>query len=214
MNVCIINGSGEYRRLFESMGMTVVTSVANADLVCFTGGADVSPDLYGDKKHPHTGNDAHRDSHETVAFKHAQYLNLPCVGICRGGQFLNVMSGGRMYQDVSGHCQSHEIVDTETGETIYVSSTHHQMMMPSDKAMIVATSRGITSHREWFDVQVFRRDVNTEGVEVVYYPHTRSLCFQPHPEFSGASFEGMKKYFYSLLERFKLLQATPVACGC
>jgi gamma-glutamyl-gamma-aminobutyrate hydrolase PuuD len=230
MNVCIINGSSDYRRLFEKMGWTLIPlmsetsrnatssswkiNLKNADLVVFTGGADVSPNLYGDKKHQYTGNDPVRDENESEIFTMALDEGIPMVGICRGGQFLNVMSGGRMYQDVTGHGGSHEIVDAETGETVYVSSTHHQMMMPSKQGKVVATSRGVTSNREWFDAQVFKRDVNTEGIEVVYYDHTRSLCFQPHPEFDGVHFGGMKNYFKSLLERFKMIKTTQVACSC
>ncbi|MNY79889.1 hypothetical protein D3C86_2207250 [compost metagenome] len=31
--------------------------------------------------------------------------------------------------------------------------------------------------------------------EVVYYPDTKSLCFQPHPEFFRADHECFKYYF-------------------
>jgi len=66
--------------------------------VVFTGGADVSPFMYGEKKLSVTCNDEHRDEQEKLFFE--RYTKVPKVGICRGGQFLNVMNGGKMWQHV------------------------------------------------------------------------------------------------------------------
>lgn len=195
-------GNHQYSEMFRALGFEIVNEVDKADLVCFTGGADVTPDLYGDKKHKYTGNDVYRDEKEKRLFEHCFNVSIPMVGICRGGQFLNVMSGGRMYQDVTGHTAPHEIVDLTTGETIYVSSTHHQMIMPSEQAIIVATSINVNSERQWYDNQIFRKDVSNEGIEVVYYSHTRCLCFQPHPEFNSPAYDGMKRYFVEVLNRY------------
>ena len=200
-NVFIIGGGRDYSFLFKHLGLGEVGSVKEADLICFTGGEDVTPSLYGDAAHPWTGNNPQRDAYENQIFKEALALGIPCVGICRGAQFLNVMSGGRMYQHVTEHCHSHSLTDIESGELIYVSSTHHQMMMPSDKAVLVATANE-KGTREWYDGQVAKRDVSKEDYEVVYYPHTNSLCFQPHPEFDSAEFVGMRRYFGDLLSRF------------
>lgn len=188
--------------LFRSLQFSLVTDINHADLVVFTGGADVSPHLYGDHKHPYTGNNPLRDVREQRTYNYARELNIPMVGICRGGQFLNVMSGGRMYQHVSNHTMSHEIVDVITGETVYVTSTHHQMMMPSEKGLIVAVSSGVSSDREWFDQEVFRRDNTDQGIEVVFYEHTKSLCFQPHPEYNNGKDCPMRQYFSDLLGRY------------
>lgn len=201
MKVCIINGSAEYNKLFTSMGHTIVQALHDAELVVFTGGADVSPALYADQQHKYTGNDPARDAKEANIFHQCTALKIPMVGICRGAQFLNVMSGGRMYQHVERHTRSHSIVDLQTGEAVYVSSTHHQMMMPSSEALLVATA-SLGGEREWFDGVVARKDISNQDIEVVYYQHTNSLCFQPHPEFQAAEYEGMKLYFQSLLSRF------------
>ena len=199
--VYICHGSQAYQFLFESLGFTVVDSVDQCHLVCFTGGADVSPDLYGDARHPFTYNDPYRDSVEREVFNKAQQLGRACVGICRGGQFLNVMNGGRMYQHVDRHGVSHELTDLETGEVIYVSSTHHQMFMPAEQAKIVACSY-LGGSREWYEGQVFKKDIADRDYEVVYYEGTNSLCFQPHPEFNRPEYEGMKNYFGSLLAKY------------
>ena len=200
-HVYIEDGSAAYEALFKALGYAITTDFAEASLVCFTGGADVSPDMYGDNAHRYTQNDEWRDAKEERLFAEARAHNIPMVGICRGGQFLNVMSGGRMYQHVEKHTRSHHIVDTRTGETIYVSSTHHQMIMPSPKGVLIATA-GLGGEREWYDGEIARKDVSKEDIEVVWYPHTKALCFQPHPEFISPEYAGMLKYFGSLLKEF------------
>lgn len=201
MRVLIVDGSFAYHALFRSLGFTLVSDLEEADLVCFTGGADVDPRLYDAKKHPATGCDFHRDAREALIFEGARQLNLPMVGICRGGQFLNVMSGGEMYQDVTEHGFAHSLTDLITGETVYVSSTHHQMMKPSKDSIIIAQSINVHSHRQWYEGEVFFRDENDAGNEVVFYPDTKCLCFQPHPEFDRPEYAGMKKYFMDCLTR-------------
>lgn len=199
--VFIANSSPAYAALFMSIGFTPVEHKEEADLIVFTGGADVTPALYGHEKHPRTFNSFQRDEYESEVFHFAKAKNIPMVGICRGGQFLNCMSGGTMYQDVGRHCGSHEITDLTTGEKVFVSSTHHQMMKPSPEAVLVASSH-LNGFREWFDYGVWKRDVSDEDVEVVFYEKTKSLCFQPHPEFTGEAYNGMTRYFESLLNRF------------
>ena len=111
-----------------------------------------------------------------------------------------------MYQHVEGHTGSHELVDCFTGDVIYVSSTHHQMMKPSPESELVAFSLK-HGKREWYEGYKFKSDNSDKDVEVVYYPDTNSLCFQPHPEFQSAEFEGMRLYFKSLLDRFLKMDA-------
>lgn len=195
--VHIEHSNAQYQALFRNLGFSIV-SPEEADLFCFTGGSDVSPSMYGEPNHK-SWNDEYRDAKEERLFNYGLENCIPMVGICRGGQFLNVMSGGKMYQDVTGHTRSHYIVDEITGETIYVSSTHHQMILPSNEGAIIAKSRDVRSEREWFENQVFKRDVTDEGIEVVFYARTRCLCFQPHPEFDG--YPDMRNYFLSLLQR-------------
>lgn len=199
--VYIEDGSSSYVAMFQQLGFAITKDLGQANLVCFTGGADVTPDLYGDKKHPLTGNDVYRDEKEKRLFLDCIEHGIPMVGICRGGQFLNVMSGGRMYQHVTDHTRSHSITDTRTGETVYVSSTHHQMIMPSPRAIVVATTV-VGSNREWYDGEILRKDISDTDFEVVWYEDTKCLCFQPHPEFLYPEYEGMLRYFGGLLKEF------------
>ena len=202
----IVNGSQAYAHLFTSLGYAVVDYIINeqlepVDLVVFTGGEDVTPQLYDHEAHPTTFNSVFRDQQEATVFEKCVLHSIPMVGICRGSQFLNVMSGGEMYQDVGGHTGSHEITDLITGETVLVSSTHHQMMKPSSEGLLVASSH-IGAYREWWDGQIFAREQSEQDFEVVFYPRTKALCFQPHPEFFSVEYEGMRRYFGELIVRY------------
>jgi phosphoribosylformylglycinamidine (FGAM) synthase-like amidotransferase family enzyme len=201
MKVLIINGNEQYYDMFKALGFTLTATLLDANLVCFTGGSDVSPILYGARSHAFTGNDMYRDEKEMDDFRRAEMMGVPMVGICRGGQFLNVMCGGSMYQHVSTHTNYHNITDAETGEVVYASSTHHQMMKPTSEAVLVAYSTNGGS-REWYEGEVFHQDVSTKDIEVVYYKAHNCLCFQPHPEFGSVELDGLKGYFSSLLSRF------------
>lgn len=191
-----------YAAMFREFGMEITDQPGAADLAVFTGGADVSPHIYGAARHPSTGCDPRRDEKEGEAFDEFAMLGVPMVGICRGGQFLNVMNGGAMYQHVTNHVGSHMITDLLTGDNIYASSTHHQMMMPSENAVLVACSaQGGT--REWYEGKQFKQDVCKQDYEVVLYEETQCLCFQPHPEFSG--YKECRAYLHTLLQRYKLI---------
>ena len=198
MKIYIEHASMAYVQMFTRLGYEVVHDHTLADIFCFTGGEDVSAIMYGDQQHPFTGNNPWRDQHEAKLFQYGVEHDKRFVGICRGGQFLNVMCGGRMYQHVTGHGGGHCVTDLATGETVYVSSTHHQMMMPSAEAVVLATSRN-GGTREWYDGDIFKKDVSDEDIEVVYYPHRRALCFQPHPEFDGVDFARMTQWFGELM---------------
>lgn len=169
-----------------------------ATFILFSGGSDVSPHLYGSKPHPTTRSDPRRDEIEATLFE--KYKDNPKIGICRGGQFLNVMSGGSMYQNVDGHTGSHMLFDHDTCENIYVTSTHHQMMFPSYKAKIICTAT-ISSFRQTFDHEYFKGiDCFSGGdMEVIFYEHTNSLCYQPHPEYGMKSCED---HFFNVIKRY------------
>lgn len=186
--VYIVAGSPAYIRMFEAEGWEVVLDPSEADLLQFCGGADVSPSLYDHVQHQATGIDYARDKVEGDFFYKWEGKK-PMVGICRGGQFLNVMSGGTMFQ----HVNNHAIIGThpatgKDGEEIEVSSTHHQLMRPSLRGEVLLTANRQTTSRIYWNVEkdCFSEDTHPiADVECVFYEHTNSLCFQPHPEFGS-----------------------------
>ncbi len=181
-----------YSQMFRQEGWLIVENIEQADLVQFTGGTDVSPYLYGEKHvHPRTHSLAERDKKEAIVYAVALRASLPMAGICRGAQFLNVMCGGKLWQDVSGHASGspHIILDMVTNEEFRATSTHHQMMIVGRAGKVI----GVADESKW------RSSMSKNGVvishklkeikdfdpEIVIYDEAKVLCFQPHPEFAG-----------------------------
>lgn len=198
--VYIVDGDSLIASMFRKQGWEVTADFDSADLIQFTGGEDVSPHLYGEERHPSTYNSEARDRKEIEVFERAQDANKPMAGICRGGQFLNVMAGGRMFQHVSRHTCDHLITDTETGNQLMATSTHHQMMRPARDGLLVATASqmGFKQHMVNDEPHNVEEAIDTE---VVFYHRTNSLCFQPHPEYVSHT-SSLSVYYFSLLERF------------
>lgn len=172
---------------------------AKADLICFTGGEDVSPELYQEEPHEKTYNNWKRDIKEMEIFE--KYRDLPKVGICRGGQFLNVMSGGSMWQHVNNHglTGGHTMLDLLLSKkTVFVTSTHHQMMIPSKEGTVIAIAHCATQ----FESKKTSRKRPKYDTEVVWYKETMSLCYQPHPEYwlSENKNSGNQAYFFNLID--------------
>ena len=204
--VFIEQGDSAYRKMFAKNGYQVVSDLRKATLVCFTGGSDVLPLLYGHEplSYIHSYN-VDRDVKCVSLFKQAQQRCLPMVGICRGGQFLNVMNGGTMIQDVHGHLEEHPLHIRLPNGTIYdverASSTHHQMMRNAPGVIPIGICPvNIANRHTWWDIyeQRFIHTDTVENTEVVYYPETRSLCFQPHPEFPG--YDKLAEVFFKTME--------------
>ncbi len=159
------------------------------DLVVFTGGSDVDPALYGDEKHMYTSIDTERDLNDVAAYQWAKKNNIPCVGICRGGQFLNVMNGGKMYQHIDGHTRNHQMIGQGIGEEgIEVTSTHHQMMIVPKSGELVAWAEDIAFSGEY-------------EPEVVWFSERKDLSVQYHPEYMDEDSDGYQ-YFQTLVEDY------------
>lgn len=207
LNVFVIDGERGYQAMWHKKGHKIVHYLEKADVVQFTGGEDVSPHLYCPMKHPNTYNNVIRDEFELGIYLEAIRQGKYIAGICRGGQFLNVMNGGTMIQHVTGHAihGTHELTDMVTGEKHQVTSTHHQMMVMGARGELVATanlggSKDIIVDGVFVTTESNDEDYPDYDTEVVWYEGTKSLCFQPHPELNGYS--GCTDYFFSLVERY------------
>ena len=84
----------------------------------FTGGQDVTPELYSRKRSERCGEcSAERDDMEKELFRQVYEKDKPVLGICRGIQLINVLMGGTLYQDLP---------------TEYISDTAHHQKPPYD----------------------------------------------------------------------------------
>ena len=159
-------------------------NMQDADLVVFTGGEDINPELYGKKAHRTTGFSRDRDRFEVAAFKEARELDKKIIGICRGSQLLCALAGGILVQHQS-HPWVHPI-QTSDGEEILTTSTHHQRQYPWGGKkprfeLLGWAAAGYSPFSQGEDWKDNMRDDKPEA-EVVLYPDIKALAIQGHPE--------------------------------
>jgi carbamoylphosphate synthase small subunit len=212
MHVFVEQRDGRYENMFLLAGHSISPTVEGAELVCFTGGSDVSPYLYGENPHDLTSSCEFRDKKSLNLYEKAKKADIPMVGICRGAQLLNVLSGGSMYQHVSKHAVggTHEVLDMLAGKTVQVSSTHHQMMVPNLGKGEVLADASLNGEKEGppLNYRGLYIGYEAEGfdAESVMYLQNQCLCFQPHPEFFYPGHECFDLFFEHLNHFMKRLE--------
>lgn len=71
------------------------------DALIMTGGEDIDPSYYNEKAGPNLEEvNSARDQSDYILLNAALERDMPILAICRGFQFLNVVSGGTLYQDM------------------------------------------------------------------------------------------------------------------
>lgn len=173
-----------FAKMFSRAKCSRAKSLEEADLIVFTGGVDVDPVLYGESKHWSTYFFRGRDDSDIRLYAYALERGIPMFGVCRGAQFLSVMQGGKLYQDISGHNGDHPIFDTIKKVKIEkVSSVHHQAVIFHEGMHILATanrSKGPKFLNEKESVEDGKPDI-----EAFFYRDPCCLGVQGHPEYSG-----------------------------
>ena len=159
------------------------------DLALFGGGTDLNPKIY---KHnnvasAHEGpNICRRDLFEIMVWQMLKRLGVPTLGICRGAQLSCALSGGALYQDVQGHLGSHNI-QFEDGTVMPMTSTHHQMMLPFEiNHELIAWATQPLSDKYLMDKtspEYKKHPTPNKESEIVYFPDTKALAIQGHPEY-------------------------------
>lgn len=170
--------------------LIIVNKIKDADVVFFTGGADINPKIYNQNKHRTTSYSENRDYLEMLAFNEAQDLNKVCFGTCRGIQLLSALSGARLIQNMD-HPYTHQLYFYDGIFNCSTNSLHHQMVYPFDMNKedyhILAWAKELSpfySNEFDGDTQILEKD--NEGClkepEMLYYPKTKCLGIQGHPE--------------------------------
>ena len=166
---------------------THVDKLEEANVVIFTGGEDVTPSIYGCKKHPRTYCNKFRDEEEKKIFEQIKENQL-VLGICRGSQFLCAMNGGYLVQHCSNHAigKTHEITNGTMGYQI--TSTHHQMQYPYnlDKQDYDVLYWASPMSEFWEGDKIDANEILRHGEPeiVLYHKAGRPKCLavQGHPE--------------------------------
>jgi len=166
----------------EQQDIQEILSASDGLVVC--GGRDIDPKYYGQEMGPATRDPHERlDASDSIIMRTAQEMKLPTLCICRGMQFLNVLQGGTLNQDISGKRADHHLlpesfkdrsaarhnVKLELGswlgktfgqEDIVTNSIHHQCIdeLGKDLKIVARASDGtieaIESTTDWFSIGV------------------------------------------------------------
>lgn len=175
--------------LMKESGFELVKTPEEATLIVFAGGADVDPELYGQKRMPFTHYHRVRDDYEAQVYAESLALGKPMFGICRGAQFLHVMNGGELWQHVENHAgPDHDIWDLEDEVLVNANSYHHQMLALNDRIEVLACTKEQVS--QVFISDTMNIDLNKEGanasveleIEAGMYYDTKCFFVQGHPE--------------------------------
>lgn len=207
----VFDGRYPFQELFDTI--TTVTEadqmVDEAAALVIWGGGDISPSLYGHDVSPHTGATAdpsRRDLIEWELANKAVSMGMPVIGVCRGAQIMCALSGGHLIQDVTGHTNSHNMHVLGGDRVMVSSSLHHQMMFPwGVEHEIIAEAFPDRSKHYLTRPKNSQKDIEIEALpcepEIVWFPKTKALAIQGHPEFMGVDtpyvqycFELVKKY--------------------
>lgn len=181
-----LNSVGFYGNLLNKISINeniIVETVdfsKDYDFILLDGGADVTPSLYGEEN-TKSSYDSLRDSYEMDIFFHYKDTSTRFAGICRGLQFLNVMYGGTLYQNLHdyklGHLNMHDIeiclpVMQFLPHYTLVNSLHHQGIK--------------TLGKELFPIAY---EVKTRVIEIIGETKDKVRAVQFHPEWlSGFSY--------------------------
>ena len=172
------------------------------DGVLFTGGHDVSPEVYGETPREVCGACCPgRDRMERLLLDEALRRDLPVLGICRGSQLLNVSQGGTLVNHIDGHRvdlgngnmgfmdEKVELVpDAQIAEilggagTIGVRSAHHQTVETPGAGLTVAA---------------YAHDNSIEAIE--HAEKQWVIGLQWHPEEASANVDHRRHIFQSLI---------------
>jgi gamma-glutamyl-gamma-aminobutyrate hydrolase PuuD len=145
------------------------------------GGVDICPSIYNEVPGKWTQKpDKDRDYREITAVN--EYINegLPVVGVCRGAQLLCAINGGTLYQHTEPLRQNHSIETKDGNLFAPVTAGHHQVMSPKGDFILYGWNPSL--------IKVFRENGDyfhvQNSAEVVYWPKTKCLAIQPHPEWA------------------------------
>ena len=167
------------------------------DKLILTGGQNVHPQFYGEKKTIESDDyNLVRDEFELALLKEALRQDKPILAICRGVQLVNVAFGGTLHQEIEGHWQglpfgtSHSIETVEGsvvaqlfGKESQVNSVHRQSIKD------LAPNFRVTA--------VDPRDQTVEAIESI--DEHRIIGLQWHPEFLVNEEDGNLELFEYLL---------------
>lgn len=182
--------------------------VSQLDGLLFTGGPDVNPLLYGEEVIMESGILApQRDILEVACLREAVERDLPCLGICRGLQLMNVVMGGSLYQDMetqhptrTEHDQDHPY-DALTHDVEIVAGSPLAQWTGGALEMRVNTLHHQAVKELAPGLAVMARSKGEDIVEAIWAPDKKFFCaVQWHPEFAHSKHPEHQAIFDAFVE--------------
>ena len=155
----------------------------------FTGGVDVDPARYGEAPIPQLG-EVHpeRDAMEAALLPLVMETGKSILCICRGIQTVNVILGGKLYQDLPTQLPS-EIVHSQNGD--YETPVHEVEIVPGTPLALLAKTKSAqvnSMHHQAVKAlapslrpMAYAPDGVVEAAWEPNYPYFRA--YQWHPEY-------------------------------
>lgn len=187
LRVCLSGPSGDrigFTTWLGRAGCRFVDDPLEADFVIFTGGSDVAPALYGENAIAETYGNPQRDKEDIALYDLCVAEGIPMVGICRGAQFLWVMKGGKLFQDVDHHNNGeHDIFVFGENKKYRASSVHHQQCRPEQiKGMKLIANASESKNRK---SSLYTHTGPSSDFEIFAFMDDAILGIQGHPEYNG-----------------------------
>lgn len=166
-----------------------------------TGGHDISPELYGEKRSERCGiTNILRDNMDKYILERAVDKNMAVLGICRGIQIMNGVYGGTLYQDLesefSSNLEHHMEPPYDRGihsVSIVENTPLHNILNKSKCDVNSYHHQAIKDLGSAFKIMAKADDGIIEGI---YMPDKKFvLGVQWHPEFSYKVNEDSRKIF-------------------
>lgn len=171
----------------------------------FTGGHDVSPEIYGAARLSVCGTcSSERDMLETTLLRLAISVDKPVLGICRGIQLINAALGGSLWQDLP---TQHPSAVEHHQQPPYDRPAHSVDILPGTplRALLGTPTLAVNSyhHQAVRDLapSLSPMALSPDGlVEALWRPASRFLwAVQWHPEFSWRTDAAARAVFGALL---------------
>ncbi len=197
-NKIVVCGCNSYKNW---LGEDLINQIEESTgLIIFTGGADVPPMLYKEKNVA-SYSDYKRIEEYIEAYNYGLENDIPMLGICLGSQFLTAMQpNGKVIQDVDNHGTGGTHSITDGINEFEMTSTHHQMMNPfkiPNREIIAWSTINRSSN---YITGIGNISIEIEP-EIVYYPKSKALAIQGHPEFGNCP-EETKDYCRKLIKKY------------
>jgi gamma-glutamyl-gamma-aminobutyrate hydrolase PuuD len=201
----VADDEARFAKMFARAQCRRAESVHEADLIVFGGGSDVDPVLYGETRHDSTWPSPSRDKTDMDLYLMCKEHGIPMLGICRGAQFLHVMNGGKLYQDVDGHYGDHSMWDILNNKHLEkISSVHHQMVIENVRGGMEIIGTSAKSHERALNNKNYSVGSHAD-IEAFWYRDTCCIGIQGHPEYEGYHY--FTKWTLEILE--ELVFANP-----